>query len=533
MRIESITSSVTTFRSITFNKDFSVILGVAKQKGEGKDHNLGKTLLIKILDNILFGSRDSERIKKLKKRFNNPAFTLEIETAEGQRTIIADYSKKRVIAFPKDVRDDYEYYIRYQDEFRTEFRKGITRVKDRDWKPLLLELMGFDKQKLVDKYEIEETISGYEKFIEVANDAGLKKEANRTRIEELIKLKSAFTDSLSSLNLTQSTIATVVDIADNIDEKITDLKKDRFFKQREFASIESALNEDLFIQFPLSRIEDMYTSLRLYFGDQLKSDISEVEKFARQITSNRKTGLTSLKAKLALQIQNIDSELSKLYTMRTDRLKAITTHDAIEEYKALSNQLAEVQSELAILQQDVYKESIINANKEVSILKTQQLKLAAKVAQEIDDNFETFNEIKSEYSKIMREVMDIDAELQIIKNSTGNVEFKAISWLNGVQSEELDGEMARKISCAAFDIAIRISHSDELGFLIHDGVIDNAGRNVKEKFIQAVKKRVKQYHFQYILTAIKDADADLFSIDDICITLSDKSERDLLMGANY
>lgn len=533
MRIKNITSSVGSFRGVKFNPDFSVVLGVARTKGEGKDHNLGKTLLIKIIEHILFGTRDSDRILKLKAAFDNPSFTLEIETLEGPKTITADYSKKRSAAFSKEVRDDYEYYIRYQDEFGREFQKTETRVKDKAWKPLLLELMGFDKSKLLDKYEIEESIAGYKKFIDVATEAGLKKEANKSRITELETQRDAIINSLQSLDLSQPTKLAVQNIADNIDEKLLSLKKRLFTIRRDLSSVESALREDEISQFSTPRIEEIYSSMKVYFGDQIRADLDEVEKFSKQITINRKSGLTSLRTKFRLQIEEIEKELSHLYLVRAERLKAITSQAAIDEYKNLSLQLSEVQSELSVLQQDVYKDSITNATKEMSTLKTQQLKLAAAVAQEIDENDFVFEKIKLEYSSIMKEVMDIDAEIQISKNSTGNLDFKTISWIQDSPSQELDGEMARKISCAAFDIAIRIVHSEDLGFLIHDGVIDNAGLNVKEKFIKAVKSRVKKYGFQYILTAIKDDEIRVFEDRDICITLSDKSPKDLLMGKNY
>lgn len=60
MKIRKIFSDIPSFRTVEFNNNFSIVLGVAKTKGEGKSHNLGKTTLIELVDHILFGSRDSD-----------------------------------------------------------------------------------------------------------------------------------------------------------------------------------------------------------------------------------------------------------------------------------------------------------------------------------------------------------------------------------------------------------------------------------------------------------------------------------------
>lgn len=75
MKILKIGSLIPSFRPVSFNTNFSIVLGIAKSRGEGKSHNLGKTTLIELIDHILFGSRDSDRIKAIKANFQDPVFT--------------------------------------------------------------------------------------------------------------------------------------------------------------------------------------------------------------------------------------------------------------------------------------------------------------------------------------------------------------------------------------------------------------------------------------------------------------------------
>lgn len=533
MKILKVTSTIPSFRTVPFNTNFSIVLGVAKSKGEGKSHNLGKTTLIELIDHILFGSRDSDRIKAIKSNFENPIFFIDLLSGGAESRVTVDYSKKRKPTFPKDIKQSYEYFIRFQDDYKDEFRKISIRGKDITWKPLLLRLMGFDDRPLVEKYEIEATISDYEKFIEIATDSGMRKEGRQYDIERLEIRRDEITASIKSLDFAGVEDATSLEIASNTDVSIANLKKEIFINRKELAAVDEALAHNVFVDFSPKKIEEMYAELQIYFADQLRHDFSEVKDFFQQVSNNRTTALNSMKKKIIDKLNALEGDLSILNKKRSSYLKLVISQDSIEIYKELSTQLAQVETELSLLKQDVYKESIQTATSERNHLKTKQLALAAEVASEIDEHDYKFSMIKEEYTKIMDEVMDIDAELVIEKNSTGNIDFKTISWRDGAPSQELKGEMAKKISCAAFDVALRIVNNEDSGFIIHDGVIDNADKNIKKKFIDAMKSRAIKHDFQYILTAISDDLPETILPKDIVITLSDRSEKELLFGKSF
>lgn len=533
MKILKISSVIPSFRSVKFNTNFSIILGIAKSKGEGKSHNLGKTTLIELIDHILFGSRDSDRIKAIKENFEKPVFSIELTKNGVLDRITVDYSKKKKPIFPKDIKQSYEYFIRFQDDYKDEFRKISIRGKDLTWKPLLLKLMGFDERPLIEKYEIEATISDYDKFIDIASDSSMRREGRENDIENLTKRRDEIVRAIDSLDLSKIESETSIELASKIDVSIRDLKKGIFINRKELSAISDALAHNTFADFSSEKIEEMYSDLKVYFGEQLRRDFSDVKVFFDQISKNRTTALNAMKKKIINRIDSLEMELSILAKKRTDYMKLIVSSGSIELYKNLSSQMARVETELSLLKQDVYKESIQTATAERNILKTKQLSLAAAVAAEIDENDSKFSMIKNEYSMLMSEVMDIDAELSIEKNSTGNVEFKTMSWRDGAPSQELKGEMAKKMSCAAFDVALRIVNNEDLGFIIHDGVIDNADKNIKERFINAMRSRAIKHNFQYILTAISDDLPNSVPTSDIVITLTDRSEGELLMGKSF
>ncbi|GAA0752974.1 DUF2326 domain-containing protein [Ideonella azotifigens] len=533
MKIHGISSEIPLFRTVEFNKNFSIVLGVAKSRGEGKSHNLGKTTLIELIDHILFGSRDSERIKAIKENFPNPVFTVELRMGSETRKIVADYTKKKKAAFSTEVKQSYEYFIRFQDDYKDEFRKVSIRGKDLSWKPLLLRLMGFNERPLVEKYEIESTIQDYDKFIEIAASSGMKREGRAEEIARLEARRTELMNAIASLNFGSIEDSTSAQLASEVDSRILYAKRELFVQRKELSAVTEALRSTAFVQFTPERIEQIYADLNIYFGEQVKRDLSDVQEFFVQVTENRSTALSAMKKRILESVSTLEQELTILNEKRAQYLQLIVAPGSIDLYRQLSPQLAETETELSLLKQDVYRESIQTATAERNLLKTQQLTLAAQVASEIDEHDATFREIKSHYHQIMADVMDIDSELVIEKNSTGNLDFRTISWRDQSPSQELKGEMAKKISCAAFDVALRIVNNDDSGFIIHDGVIDNADRNIKKKFIEAMKRRSIQYNFQYIMTAISDDLPDSVEHEDIVITLSDKSDRELLLGRTF
>lgn len=534
MKITELSSDIPTFRTVVPNRDFSIILGVAKSKGEGKSHNLGKTTLVELIDHILFGSRDSERIKSIKANFSTPVFYISLDSNGTKETIKVDYNqKKRKPTFSKEKRQQYEYFIRFQDDYKDEFRKVTVRGKDGTWKPLLLRLMGFDEKPLIEKYEIEATISDYDRFIEIASESGMQRQSKQHEIDALEQRMVEIEESIDDLNFSTIEEATSNELAEKIDIAILEIKKELFSLKREFGAVSNSLKKATFVDLSPERIAAIYTELEIYFSPRLTKDLRDVEEFFSQITANRTAALASRKKRLQDRIDELTQDLQSLSKKRADYMRLMLSTNAIEVYKELSVQLAQTSSEISLLKQDIYRESIQVATGERNFLRTKQLELAAAVAKEIDENDELFSFIQTEYSSIMKEVMDIEAELMIEKNSTGNITFKTESWKDGAPSQELKGEMAKRISCAAFDVALRIANNSDGGFIIHDGVVDNADMNVKEKFIHAMKSRAIDHNFQYIMTAISDELPKSVGPEDIVITLSDKNEASLLMGKSF
>jgi uncharacterized protein YydD (DUF2326 family) len=203
------------FDPVQFRDGLNVVAARVTNKGDmGKDsHNLGKSSLLSVIDYMLLKElkKDNHIFALQQDKLKDYIFYLEIELNSGWFLTIrrsADRTTNTKIAFRKhqeqyqdfsvggsewdhedmplkaaksflnqqleftilpnvDYRKSLTYFLRgqsdYQDVFQLEkFKRG----KDKDWKPFLFELLGFQNDLLKKKYELTVIQEEQQKTIE-------------------------------------------------------------------------------------------------------------------------------------------------------------------------------------------------------------------------------------------------------------------------------------------------------------------------------------------------------------------------------
>lgn len=196
-----------TFEDIVFHSGLNVVLGeIHLESDRDKDtHNLGKSTLCQLLDFCLLKKTSSKDCFLLKHKdlFHSYVFYLELQLADGRYLTI-----RRDVAHPSKIwlyitsdrgvdarylgsedwvhgrlpferaktlvdgllgyeslqpwsyRKIFGYLFRSQLGFSDVFRPSNSRGKDRDWKPFLLHVMGFDSEPFTRRYDLEVEIEG-------------------------------------------------------------------------------------------------------------------------------------------------------------------------------------------------------------------------------------------------------------------------------------------------------------------------------------------------------------------------------------
>src|SRR3990172_8947599 len=228
------------FKPIYFNEGFNVIYGKVKRPKEAdKDsHNLGKTLLISLIDFVLLKELSQGHfLYDNKSKFRNMEFYLEILTNSGKYLTIkrsveknskisikshdekhqnftmlgdADWNESMIpigkaiekvdfylsldVIKPWNYRKGVSYFLRTQGDYLDEFQiSKYSKGKHVDWKPYLAKILGFDDKLMQKKYEFDEIIDKRKEY-----KAEFEKRL-ATKAEEYDKLKGAIEVKQSEL----------------------------------------------------------------------------------------------------------------------------------------------------------------------------------------------------------------------------------------------------------------------------------------------------------------------------------------------
>ncbi len=231
MKLSKIYSSKQ-FKNIEFNNNFNVIIGriTDRSKHEKDTHNLGKTLLISIIDFLLLKTFKRKGHFLAKDIFRGQIFYCEIELNNGKYLIIrraVDNPTKisfklndfRLRGFQQDVNWDEEnlpfkkareklneylsfdglpnwsyrktitYLLRSQHDYQDVYKLNKFKGKDKDWKPMVFDLLGFDGNIIKEKAELEERRAGLSHDIAVLKREAQIDTSEKDRIQGLLEIR--------------------------------------------------------------------------------------------------------------------------------------------------------------------------------------------------------------------------------------------------------------------------------------------------------------------------------------------------------
>jgi len=231
MKLCKIYSNLTDqFHNIIFHDGLNVVLAEITDRTESRKdtHNLGKTLLISIIDFLLLKSISNKATYFLTKGgFEKQLFFAELQLNSGKYLIIRrgvdtptkisfkineskldrfltqlDWDEEDLpLSEAKEKLNTYlgfdvvpswpyrkaaTYFLRTQSDFRDVFKLDKFMGPHKDWKPFIFDLLGFDGRVILRKYDLEDEKKDIEKKL-----ITLQQEAD-INIEERDKIQRMF-----------------------------------------------------------------------------------------------------------------------------------------------------------------------------------------------------------------------------------------------------------------------------------------------------------------------------------------------------
>ena len=566
----------------------AIIADSQKEDGTGNQHCVGKTklvdlvdfMLLKGVDKFFFFYKDSAKEKfagynfyleillndgrylTLKRSVDNPtkiSFKINEKSKEGyslidqfDETLALEKAKIRLndllnFDFCKENDEIYRLLVNYslrtqgdyEPKMNTIFQlRKFTKNKDKDWKPLLFSLLGFDGKLLKQKYEIEESIKEDNTSIKNQEKSfGIKTEEKDSLIGKIQATeieKDKLSKELDNLNFYQKDKETINVLVGEIEYEIALLNTQLYQLEYEIQKLNDSIRNEF--SFDLKKVKDLFGEVELYFPDQLSKSYEQLLDFNYQITKERNSQIRQTLDEKKQQEKDINTRLSELNDRKRAFRDIIQDTSLFKKYAVYQKKLVEIERELTRFQAQLEEIDKIEKKKnEIQEKQKGDLQDVKDKLKEILDNTAScalYMSIRRSFSEIAKEILNDNAIIKIVPNNTFNIDFRP-EFPNSAKS---DGATYYKILCVAFDLAILINYLDKshLRFVYHDDVVSGDDNGVKYRLIELCREICERHDIQYIFSAIKDNLPPGIELgNNIVLELNDRNDEGKLFKMSF
>lgn len=551
------------FKQITFNREgggLNVILAdILSDSEESNTHNLGKSLLLDIIDFCLLATlkndhwlvttTDSDRTPlfddyvfyleiflnsgkfvTIRRSVSQPtkiAFVESTKTAEGyplfdlpdkQKNSFTE-ARKRLDAFldfdfdrgkPYDYRKSLGYCLRRQGDYDNLFRLDKFVGQHKHWKPFVFDLLGFNGEILREKLEKEDEIKKKKELIdEQQEDYEIdlnEKDKLVGQLQLKIGEKGQIEKELNELNFYEYDVVSIRR-ANEIEARISILNSELYRLEFEMRKLEGSIQG--VPKFDTDSITEVFEQAKIHFPEALVKGYQELSVFNQRITIERNQLLKERIGKCKDEEQKVRAALVSLNDQKKDLRQVIQSESVFEKLKHHQSQLSRIENDLGKFQAKLEAfERIDKRVEELKDLREQAKELGEELRQISNSTLDNlfYMSIRKIFAELVKEILSATAVISISTNSAGNIDFGyEIDREEQVTAQDR-GFTYRKLLCIAFDLAILISYRTEsyYRFVYHDDVFANEDNRIKQSLLTAIRRICLDNDIQYIFSVIRD-----------------------------
>lgn len=581
------------FKGIRFESGFNVILGEPREKRDNKKdtHNLGKTLLIHVIDFLLLKKTTKTQLfVKQRQVFKGYVFYLELELNSGSFLVIRrgvdaptkisfKLSTSRLNGFEQDLQWDHEnvphkkaieilnkhlgfdvapewtyrksisYFLRTQQDFLDVFQLAkYNKGPHREWKPFLFDMLGFEGRSLTEKYQLDDDKKELEGLMVQLREKFSIEAGDSDKIKGIIDLKTEekkdVEKKIDDFNFYLQDKKINQELVDEVDSKISTLNTLRYSVTEEIKKIQASLRTDV-PRIDMEELKDLYREVEIFFPDNLVREYKDLEIFNQQVSEERKKYMAERLEELNAELEPIEKELLQLDGKKSEMLSVLKDKDSYGKFKHYQKDLAKLEAEIARMEEKLtHLDTVGELETRVAEL-SEKIKEQAKVIRElIDRSNDVYREIRRHFDRIIMAVLNAHAIISLSQNKEGNIDFHAD--IQDPENMEVTAEgygtTYKKFLCMAFDLAVLITYGKRsfYRFVYHDGALEGLDDRKKVNFLKAVRGICMENSLQYILTVI---DSDIphdeagrpltFPDDEVILKLHDRDDTGRLFEMSF
>jgi uncharacterized protein YydD (DUF2326 family) len=568
MKLLSLSSNKASFHDIKFNsRGLSLILGRQKnpeQSDARKTYNgVGKSLTIALIHFCLGANASDEFKEKLAGWEFNLEFEIDgtqytsIRSASSQNTVILDGKELSLKKFNSEMeslvfgienpipylsfRPLIKRFIRPKKESYIAF--DSVESKETPYANLLAYsyLLGLDVDLVVEKHKLKNEKDRIEKFRKNLKTDSVFKEffvGNKNPDLEIRDLEDEINRLERDIKVFQvaENYYEIEKQANDTKRKLQELKNQAIMIENSINSINNSLS--IRPDISVEQIQKVYNETKAKLSETLLRELSDVERFHKELAETRVKRLSNEKIKLERSLEQKNKDISVLAKEFDSQLKFLGTYRALDELIELSNHMGGLKTraqkiydyknlleEYETQTQDINLR-MINENKRASeYLKSNQTL--------IDSNFDRFRTLAKRFYS------DKPGGLTVENNDKDNqIRFDIDA---RIQDDTSDGINEVKIFC--FDMTIlSAKHHHNVDFIFHDSrLFSNMDPRQRAILFRIANEYSMESDAQYIASVNEDqistlkeqlAEQEIENIirKNIVLELTDESTESKLLG---
>jgi len=565
-----------------------VFAEITKHKDTKKDnHNLGKTILIQLIDFLLLkeiSNKNKFFLTKHLDRFSQFEFYLEVLISENEFVTIKRAPLKNTkISFKrhnsayedftnlhendwdhidmpirkaKELLDSYlnltiikpwpyrsgvTYFLRSQNDYRDFFQiEKYSRGKDKDWKPYMANLFGYNFKNLIGKYDLDKEIENLTELKKEKESEVQKEHQEYSKLKNKIKINKKDIDAkikkIDNFSFKAAEKKINKYLVSDLEIRISQVNKDIYNLSYDIEKIQSSLKETT--SFSLNKIQQIFKESTLYFPDQLKRKYEDLVEFNKKISTDRRKALKKQLKIFQVQKEDAGQKKEVLDTERVKYLSILKEADTFSKFKKLQKEVISKEAEISLWEGQLKRlKEARDLTKQIRSIEKKRDKLIEKLSDYPERTTPIFEDIQAEFHKLVKRVLNLSGNLYIRQNSNDNIDFIIDIDKPGDHGEitsQSEGTTYKKLLCALYDLAIlkAFSKSHFFHFVYHDGIFEGLDNRKRQILLDVIREYSCKHQIQHIITTI---DTDLprnendkkmyFAEDEIILTLSDKGKK--------
>jgi uncharacterized protein YydD (DUF2326 family) len=576
------------FAPIEFNCEenatrLNIIYGEVRHPSDQKrdSHNLGKTTLLHLIDFLLLkGTSPEHFLVRNKERFEDFVFFVELALRAGDFATVRrgagnpnrvamtrhleaglelvaaaddawdhpDLSRDDAVRLldgwldlailkPYDFRKAITYFLRAQGDYGDELQlQKFSAGKDRDWKPFVAHLFGFNETPVIRKYELDDNIGKLKsQLAERQAEVQFKEDQLPELTARLSVLQQQVDESdraLDAFEFDDEERRMMKELVESVEVEVAAINERVYNIRYDINQISEALSHK--DKFDLKEVELAFKETGIHFPGQLKKSYEVLVSFNRQVTQERNAALRTRQKSLAEEENQLLERKRMLDRDRELKLRILRDTDTFEKFKALQNNLARERAQIVYLEEQRKKlELVADLARQVREAERDRGRVVDEIKAMVARPSPVFERFTATFNSYCLRVLNHEGMFYFRVNSNDNFDYSiglSLPGKTGVVSSQSEGTSYKKLICALFDLALLKVYETApfFHFVYHDGVLEGLDDRKKIALLEVVREQTSTKRLQYIFSMIdsdmpRDAQGERleFPPDEIVLRLHD------------